>query len=164
MNLLTWTYVAYLTLSAVVTVWVAQTLHARGRLFLVKNFHGDELLADSVNHLLVVGFYLLNFGYVALALKYGDKPTDLQTAVEFLATKLGLVLVILGAMHFFNLYIFSRIGRENPLPPARAERQLAPTGGPEAGRAYTSEQSPFAPTNYQQLRGAVLNAAQNRNK
>jgi hypothetical protein len=111
---------------------------------LVKNFHGDELLADSVNHLLVVGFYLLNFGYVALALKYGDKPTDLQTAVEFLATKLGLVLVILGAMHFFNLYIFSRIGRQKALPPVRTE-------------------SPFAPTNYQQLRGAVLNAVQNRN-
>src|SRR5204862_75863 len=77
MNLLTWTYAAYVALSALVTIWVAQTLHARGRVFLVKNFHGDELLADSVNHLLVVGFYLLNFGYVALALKYGDKPTDL---------------------------------------------------------------------------------------
>ena len=106
MNLLTYTYLAYLALSAVVTIWVAQTLHFRGRLFLVKNFHGDELLADSVNHLLVVGFYLLNFGYVTLALKYGDKPTDLQTAVEFLATKVGLVLVILGTMHFFNLYVF----------------------------------------------------------
>jgi hypothetical protein len=145
MNLLTWTYVAYLAVSAAVTVWVAQTLYARGRPFLVNNFHGDELLADSVNHLLVVGFYLLNFGYVALALKYGDKPTDLQTAVEFLATKLGLVLVILGVMHFFNLYVFARIGRPKALPPVRAE-------------------SPFAPANYQQLRGAVLHAAQNRNE
>ena len=125
MNLLIWTYAAYLALSAVVTVWVAQTLHARGRLFLVKSFHGDELFADSVNHLLVVGFYLLNFGYVSLALKYGDKPTDLQTAIEFLATKLGLVLVILGAMHFFNLYVFSRIGSQKSLPPVRGESPFA---------------------------------------
>ncbi|MBC7855625.1 MAG: hypothetical protein IAF94_19515, partial [Pirellulaceae bacterium] len=56
----------------------------------------------------------------------------------------GLVLVILGAMHFFNLYVFSRIGRQKAVPPVRAE-------------------SPFAPTNYQQLRGAVLNAVQHRN-
>ena len=143
MNLLIWTYVSYLALSALVTVWVAQTLHFRGRLFLVKSFHGNELIADSVNHLLVVGFYLLNFGYVALALKYGEKPTDLQGAVEFLATKLGLVLMILGGMHFFNLYVFSRIGRQKPVPPVRGE-------------------SPFRQANYQQLRGTVLEAVNPR--
>lgn len=143
MNLLTWTYVAYLAASAVITVWVAQTLYTRGRLFLVKSFHGEEAIADSVNHLLVVGFYLLNFGYVALALKYGDKPTDLQTAVEFLATKLGLVLVILGGMHFFNLYVFSRIGRQKAAPPVRGD-------------------NPFG-TNYQQVRGVAPAAAPRRN-
>jgi hypothetical protein len=58
-----------------------------------------------------VGFYLLNFGYVALALRYGDKPGDLQGAIEFLSTKIGLVLVILAVMHFFNLLVFSQIGK-----------------------------------------------------
>src|SRR5512134_3705193 len=125
MNLLTWTYAAYVALSTLVTIWVAQTLHARGRVFLVKNFHGDELLADSVNDLLVVGFYLLNFGYVTLALKYGEKPADLQGAIEFLATKIGLVLVILGAMHFMNLLVFSRIAGRPTRPPLRGQYQFA---------------------------------------
>ena len=111
MTLLTQTYLAYVAISAMVTIWVAQTLHHRGRIFLVTSFHGDETLADSVNDLLVVGFYLLNFGYVALALRYGAKPYDLQGAIEFLATKVGLVLVILAAMHFGNLLVFSQIGR-----------------------------------------------------
>jgi hypothetical protein len=117
MTLLTGTYVVYLLVSAAVTIWVAHTLHSRGRLFLVKNFHGDAHLADSINDLLVVGFYLLNFGYVAVALKYGTKPVDLQGAIEFLATKIGLVLVILGAMHFFNLLVFSQIGKRPAKPP-----------------------------------------------
>jgi hypothetical protein len=125
MTLLTNTYIAYLLISAAVTIWVARTLHHRGRPFLVKNFHGEETLADSVNDLLVVGFYLLNFGYVALALKYGDKPVDLQGAIEFLATKVGLVLVILGAMHFINLLVFSRIGRTKTVPPVRATSPFA---------------------------------------
>jgi hypothetical protein len=125
MTLLTNTYIAYLLISAAVTVWVARTLHRRGRPFLVKNFHGEESLADSVNDLLVVGFYLINFGYVALALKYGDKPVDLQGAIEFLATKIGLVLVILGGMHFLNLLVFSRIGRKASLPPVRAASPFA---------------------------------------
>jgi hypothetical protein len=125
MTLLTYTYGVYLLISAIVTIWVARTLHSRGRLFLVKSFHGDGTLADGVNDLLVVGFYLLNFGYVALALKYGEKPVDLQGTIEFLATKVGLVLVILGAMHFFNLWIFSQVGKRPVKPPVRVDNPFA---------------------------------------
>src|SRR5690349_14833526 len=68
-----WSYLAYLAISIALTVWVARTLHKNGRIFLVETFLGNEALADSVNHLLVVGFYLVNIGFVTLALKYGDK-------------------------------------------------------------------------------------------
>ncbi len=61
------TYLVYLAISIALTVWVAQTLHKNGRVFLVDVFHGNEPLADSVNHLLVVGFYLIKLGYVSLA-------------------------------------------------------------------------------------------------
>ena len=125
MTLLTYTYGVYLLVSVIVTIWVARTLHSRGRVFLVETFHGDGTLADSVNDLLVVGFYLLNFGYVALALKYGEKPVDVQGAIEFLATKIGLVLVILGAMHFLNLLVFSRIARRPTRPPLRGQYPFA---------------------------------------
>src|SRR5881396_1572880 len=104
-----WTYVAYLLISVALTVWVARTLHKNGRIFLVDSFLGNEPLADSVNHLLVVGFYLINIGYVTLALKYGDKATDAQTALEILSSKVGLVLVVLGGMHFMNLAVFSKL-------------------------------------------------------
>ena len=55
-------HIAYLLISVAVTIWVARTLHKNGRIFLVDAFHGNEHLADSVNHLLVVGFYLVNVG------------------------------------------------------------------------------------------------------
>src|SRR2546426_7797706 len=106
-----WTYVAYLGISVALTVWVARTLHKNGRVFLVESFLGKEALADSVNHLLVVGFYLINIGFVTLALKYGDKAVDAQTALEILSSKVGLVLVVLGFMHFFNLAVFSKLRR-----------------------------------------------------
>src|SRR5882762_4923523 len=106
-----WTYLAYLAVSVALTVWVARTLHKNGRIFLVDSFLGNEALADSVNHLLVVGFYLINIGFVTLALKYGDKAMDAQTALETLSTKVGLVLVVLGVMHFTNLLVFSKMRR-----------------------------------------------------
>ena len=97
------TYVAYLTLSLAITVWVGRSLHKNGRIFLIENFKGQEALADSINHLLLVGFYLINIGFVALALRFGTKPVDLVGVLEFLSTKVGLVIVILGAIHFFNM-------------------------------------------------------------
>jgi hypothetical protein len=123
-------YVAYLTISISLTVWVARTLVKNGRIFLVDSFLGNESLADSVNHLLAVGFYLINVGYVSLALKYGDKPLDLAQAIETLSTKVGLVLLVLGAMHFFNLYIFSKMRRRallrNQKPPVSPEQFVEP--------------------------------------
>ncbi len=104
-------YLVYLAISVALTIWVARTLHKNGRIFLVDSFLGNEPLADSVNHLLVVGFYLINIGFVTLALKYGDKATDAQTALEILSSKIGLVLVVLGIMHFGNLATFSKMRR-----------------------------------------------------
>ena len=118
-NATVWTYLAYLTISVALTIWVARTLHKNGRIFLVDSFLGNEALADSVNHLLVVGFYLINIGFVTLALKYGDKAADTQSALETLSSKVGLVLVVLGVMHFFNLFVFSAMRRRatNKVPP-----------------------------------------------
>ncbi len=115
MNTVVVTYLTYLGISIALTIWVAQTLHKNGRVFLVDVFHGNEALADSVNHLLVVGFYLINLGYVSLALKVTDAVETAQQGIEALSWKVGLVLVVLGGMHFFNLYVFSRIRRRGNL-------------------------------------------------
>ena len=111
MNTVFWTHITYLVASIMLTIWVARTLFKNGRIFLVDTFRGNDELADSVNHLLVVGFYLINIGYVTLALQYGAKPRELAGAIEVLSTKVGLVLLVLGAMHFFNLAVFAKMRR-----------------------------------------------------
>lgn len=121
-NLIVITYVAYLLISVGLTIWVARTLYKRGGIFLVDAFHGNSELADSVNHLLVVGFYLINIGFVSLALKTGATILTSRAAIELLSDKMGMVLLTLGGMHFFNLFVFSRIrrnaqGSHRPVPP-----------------------------------------------
>ena len=120
MNTIVVTYLTYISLSVALTVWVAQTLHKNGRVFLVDVFRGNEALADSVNQLLVVGFYLINFGYAALALKIGYEVETAREGIEALSWKVGLVLIVLGAMHFFNLLVFSLIRRHRPHGPTAA--------------------------------------------
>ena len=127
-NTIVVTYLAYLCLSIALTVWVARTLHKRGAIFLVDAFQGNRELADSVNHLLVVGFYLVNIGFVSLALKTADIINTSRAAIELLSDKMGMVLLILGAMHFFNLYVFSSIRRSARLtrPPLTPNPPVAP--------------------------------------
>ena len=129
----TYTYIVYLVISIALTIWVARTLHKNGRVFLVDVFHGNEALADSVNHLLVVGFYLINFGYVSLALKLGYVVNNSQEGIEALSVKVGMVLIVLGGMHFFNLFIFSRMRRRKTIHDNR------PPVGPDAFTAVQQE-------------------------
>ncbi|RHX88228.1 ankyrin repeat domain-containing protein [Leptospira stimsonii] len=105
-------YSAYLIISILMTVWVARTLFNNGRIFLVQMFNGEEKLADSINHLLIVGFYLINIGYISLSLTTSQKPLDLAECIEVLTTKVGIVLLILGAMHFFNLFLFAKFRKK----------------------------------------------------
>jgi hypothetical protein len=124
------TYLVYLVISIGLTVWVATTLQRNGRPFLIDAFHQNEDLADSVNHLLVVGFYLINLGYVSLALKTTQALDTGGEAIEALSRKVGLVLLVLGAMHFFNLYVFNKLRTRTTIgmapPPVEPNAYAAP--------------------------------------
>ncbi|WP_314411093.1 hypothetical protein [Streptomyces sp. DSM 40484] len=134
MDLTVVAYVIYLLISVALTVWVARTLSHNGRIFLADVLQGNEKLADAVNHLLVVGFYLVNLGFVALYLNQDDVITDARGVFEALSTKLGVVLLVLGAMHLGNVYVLNKIRRRGIMereqqPPVPPQGWVAPTAG-----------------------------------
>ena len=101
--MLTATYATYLVLVVLITIYVARTLSKNGVSFLIDGFGGNEALAHSINHLLVVGFYLVNLGFAMLQLETRKNIATLDQALVFLSSKIGFVLMILGFVHFFNL-------------------------------------------------------------
>jgi hypothetical protein len=134
------TYLTYIAISVGLTVWVARTLSANGQVFLVDVFAGSEKLATSVNHLLVVGFYLLNLGYVTMALRIGTDVPDTRTAIESLSTKIGGVLLVLGVLHLANVFVLSRLRRRRQL-----EREPRPALPPTVWMPPVSPTPPGAP-------------------
>ncbi len=106
MNYIIITYSLYLVITICLTIWVAGTLFKNGKIFLYDIFHGNKELADSVNNLLLVGFYLVNLGYAVYTLQITTGISNTQEVVEQLSLKTGLIILILGGMHFLNLYIF----------------------------------------------------------
>ena len=112
---LTATYLAYAGASLVLTIWLARTLFKNGEVFLEEVFADNPRMAGAVNHLLVVGFYLLNLGYAFLTLKAGNEVRTSTEGIETLAVKLGSLLLVLGALHMGNLYLFHRIRRRGQI-------------------------------------------------
>src|ERR1044071_6259938 len=112
MNYLTITYSFYLLISVAFTIWVGRTLFKHGRLFLIEIFHGNIELADAVNKLLLIGFYLVNFGYATFALATSHDVDDATSMIERLSLKVGGIILILGFMHFFNLFVLFRLRRK----------------------------------------------------
>src|ERR1044071_2885528 len=105
-------YGLYLLISIGMTIWVARTLSTNGEVFLIQCFGHNEVLAKSTNHLLVVGFYLVNIGFITLTLSLGTEPTNYAEAIRFLSSKVGLAVLVLGGMHFFNMTAIARFGRK----------------------------------------------------
>lgn len=106
MNYTILAYSIYLVLTISLTMWVAHTLFKNGRVFLVDIYHGNETLADSVNKLLVVGFYLINMGYAVYTLDSMGEAVNLIEVMKKLSRSVGAIILILGGMHFFNLFLF----------------------------------------------------------
>jgi hypothetical protein len=104
-------YLIYLLLSIAMTIWVAHTLSSNGEVFLIKCFGQDEVLAKSTNHLLVVGFYLINIGFIGMRLEGWNSAEAIENMIPYIGSKIGLSVLILGGMHFFNMMMIARYGQ-----------------------------------------------------
>lgn len=118
-------YIAYLLITITLTVWVATTLFRNGKIFLIDIFHGNRELADSVNNLLLVGFYLVNLGYTVYTLQVTSEITNAREVIETLSIKVGWIILILGGMHFLNLFVFFKLRSR-----AQTERRYAQLTNP----------------------------------
>lgn len=101
-------YLIYIVISAIVTVLVSRTLSKNGQTYLNDGFNGNEVLAKSVNHMLVVGFYLLNLGFVLLRMKTNVLIDSIEGLIVYLSSGIGFVLFALGIAHFFNMWVIHK--------------------------------------------------------
>lgn len=107
MDIVVATYLVYLAICIPVVLFIGWTLHKNDRVFLLEIFEGKEDLADSINHLLIVGFYLASTGFVSMMLTAGAEPAHTAEAIGSLSVQIGIVLFILGGAHLLNMVLLS---------------------------------------------------------
>jgi hypothetical protein len=109
-------YILYLLISVVLTIVTATILARSGRTFLTHMLGGDDALGQAISRLFAVGFYLLNLGFLILAMRSTGAVHSTQQAVEVLSTKLGEALLVIGALHLINVFALTRVGRRGGRP------------------------------------------------
>jgi len=115
MNYNVLTYLLYLFIILYVVIYVGTMLYRNGIHFLVNTFHGDKVLAMALNKFLIAGYYLVNIGYSIIVLKIWQKVESFQNMVEVLSFKAGIIILMLGIMHLFNLLCCVLIGKKKHL-------------------------------------------------
>ncbi len=109
-------YILYLLITVVLTIVTATILARSGRIFLTHMLGGDEALGQAISRLFAVGFYLLNLGFVILAMRDTGSVHSTQQAVQVLATKLGEAVLVIGVLHLINVFALTRMGRRAGRP------------------------------------------------
>lgn len=115
--LITEYYVAYPILCAALIAGLARALHWAGDVFLRDSFRNRPDIVRAVGRLLDIGFYLVSFGYLAVTLINVASFNTWIDLADSVATKFGILLMLLGFLHIFNLLILALFrGRREPAP------------------------------------------------
>lgn len=98
-------YGIYLPVTFYVTVLVGRALHQAGRHYVCEMTEGNETLTDAINNALLVGYYLMNLGYIALMMSSWEQIASLPELLYVLCDRIGTILLTLGLMHFLNMFV-----------------------------------------------------------
>lgn len=135
------TYLAYLLISVGLIVVVGQVLSRSGRLFLLDVLGGSDRAATGISTLIVVTFYLIGLGFVALTMRTSGDSITARQAIQLLATKIGEVLLVLGALYLAGIVTLTRLRRK-----LRGQGQSGITDQADSsGPASTPKSAPSAP-------------------
>jgi hypothetical protein len=96
-------YAIYILITYVITVHVGLQFYRNGRHYILALFQGNEKYTDHVNHLLLVGYYLVNLGYAALMISSWGEVVTITDLVNSLANRIGAIMILLAVLHYFNM-------------------------------------------------------------
>lgn len=99
----TLTYLLYLLITGAVTIRAGWLFYHHGRLYILRLLKGDQALTQFINKALLVGYYLLNLGHLAITLRTWPEIQSLSLMIGSIAFRTGRIFLILGIIHFINM-------------------------------------------------------------
>jgi len=108
-------YIIYLLITYLVTVHVGLAFYRNGRVYILNLLVGDEALTDSINKILLTGYYLLNLGYAAVMISFWETIETYAELIASIGIMTGRILITLGIIHFFNMAVIYFISKRKSI-------------------------------------------------
>jgi hypothetical protein len=104
-------YIIFLALMTFVIVYVGRYFYSKGRIFIISLFNGNVHLADQINKVLLLAYYLFNIGYAFIRLKQWQKVGSVDILLSSLSTNMGILILILAVTHYFNMLVIYHLSK-----------------------------------------------------
>src|SRR5215469_8090367 len=75
------------------------------------NDSAAKAAAKGITSLIVVSFYLISLGVIVLNMRISGDSVSAMQAIQLLATKVGLVLLVLGALYLLGVVAITKLRR-----------------------------------------------------
>lgn len=89
--------------------------YKNGRVYLNSIFVQHQNWVNPINKLLLIGYYLVNLGYITISLNFWENVTDIFILINSLVSRVGYILLILGGLHYFNIWALTQLSRKSIL-------------------------------------------------
>ncbi|MCO4806861.1 MAG: hypothetical protein KC456_09740 [Flavobacteriales bacterium] len=96
-------YSVYGGITAFIVFRVGWVFYVNGIHYILDVFKNENDLAQMVNRFLLIGYYLINLGYVAVSLSYWPAITAHHQLIELLAERTAFIVLGLALMHYMNM-------------------------------------------------------------
>jgi hypothetical protein len=120
------TNLLYFTISLTLVGLVGRALSRSGHAFLGEMFGARADVAEAVNRLLVVAFYLLSLSFIALTAQIWSHVGSAGQAMQLLSGKIGELLLVLGVLHLASTVVFARLRRARSWPAQAGPGPVSP--------------------------------------
>lgn len=102
----TLSYIIYAPIAIYITVIVGWRCYKNGLVY-VESIFKDEKVSESINKILLVGYYLTNIGYAIMMIQRWEKVENTIDMINVLSENLASIVMILAILHYLNIITLS---------------------------------------------------------
>ena len=96
-------YIIFFGIIFFITFRVGWVFYKNGEVYLKMLLPEEEHLVESINKMLLIGYYLMNLGYASISISAWPVISSSAEMLSVLAENAGLIILFLAIMHYFNL-------------------------------------------------------------
>lgn len=100
-------YLIYFSLMAFIILKVGYICFKNGILFVASLLPENPSLGLQINKLLLVGYYLVNIGYIVFSVSQWETLSSLLELIEAISQKATFIILGLAGLHYLNIFTLS---------------------------------------------------------